>query len=125
MNRIATRTRTALILALVLLVGLFLFLADYTVNAPKWIVFPGSPHVYKGGNLVESIRAASGQNYYVWQQDYYTGPYDSYEVENVEFYYPLEAGQIGYSVFPGAPYERYDFEFRGEAMENGFRRVSN
>ena len=81
--------------------------------------------VYKGGNLVESIRAASGQDYYVWQQDYYTGPYDSYEVENVEFYYPLEAGQIGYSVFPGAPYERYDFEFRGEAMENGFRRVSN
>ena len=81
--------------------------------------------VYKGGNLVESVRAASGQDYYVWQQDYYTGPYDSYEVENVGFYYPLEAGQIGYSVFPGAPYERYDFEFRGEAMENGFRRVSN
>lgn len=78
--------------------------------------------VYKGGNLVESIAASSGQDYYVWQQDYYTGPYDSYEVDGVEFYYPLEYGQIGYSMFPGAPHERYDVELRGEDLQDGFRR---
>ena len=78
--------------------------------------------VYKGGNLVESIAASSGQDYYVWQQDYYTGPYDSYEVDGVEFYYPLEYGQIGYSKFPGAPHERYDVELRGEDLQDGFRR---
>lgn len=78
--------------------------------------------VYKGGNLVESIAASSGQDYYVWQQDYYTGPYDSYEVDGVEFYYPLEYGQIGYSKFPGVPHERYDVELRGEDLQDGFRR---
>ena len=78
--------------------------------------------VYKGGNLVESIAASSGQDYYVWQQDYYTGPYDSYEMDGVEFYYPLEYGQIGYSKFPGAPHERYDVELRGEDLQDGFRR---
>lgn len=78
--------------------------------------------VYKGGNLVESIAASSTQDYYVWQQDYYTGPYDSYEVDGVEFYYPLEYGQIGYSMFPGAPHERYDVELRGEDLQDGFRR---
>ena len=78
--------------------------------------------VYKGGNLVESIAASSGQDYYVWQQDYYTGPYDSYEMDGVEFYYPLEYGQIGYSKFPGAPHERYDVEMRGEDLQDGFRR---
>lgn len=81
--------------------------------------------VYKGGNLVESIAASSGQDYYVWQQDYYTGPYDSYEIDGVEFYYPLEYGQIGYSKFPGAPHERYDVELRGQELKDGFRRISN
>lgn len=78
--------------------------------------------VYKGGNLVESIRGSSGQDYYVWQQDYYTGPFDSYEIDGTEFYYPLEYGQIGYSKFPAAPHERYDVELRGERLQDGFRR---
>lgn len=78
--------------------------------------------VYKGGNLVETIAASCRQDYYVWQQDYYTGPYDSYEIDGVEFYYPLEYGQIGYSKFPGAPHERYDVELRGEDLQDGFRR---
>ena len=93
---------------------------SYLLFAMALLVF----FVYKGSNLVESIGASLGQNYYGWQQDYYTGPYDSYEVEGVEFYYPLEYGQIGYGVFPGAPHERYDFEFRGEKIKDGFRRIS-
>ena len=72
---------------------------------------------------MESIAASSGQDYYVWQQDYYTGPYDSYKIGGVEFYYPLEYGQIGYSKFPGAPYKRYDVELRGTDLKEGFRRV--
>lgn len=78
--------------------------------------------VYKSGNLVESIAASSHQSYYIWQQDYYTGAYDSYEIDGVEFYYPLEYGQIGYDKFPGAPYERYDVELRGDDLWDGFRR---
>ena len=79
--------------------------------------------VYKGGNLAESIGASSNQNYYLWQQDYDTGPYETYEVDGMEFYYPLDRGQIGYSKFPGAPYERYDFELRGKELKKGFRRI--
>lgn len=81
--------------------------------------------VYKGGNLVESIKMSSDQNYYVWQQDYYTGPYDSYEIDGVEFYVPLESGQIGYDMFPSAPHERYDVELRGTELKDGFRRIEN
>ena len=76
--------------------------------------------VYKGGNLAESIGASSNQNYYLWQQDYDTGPYETYEVDGMEFYYPLDRGQIGYSKFPGAPYERYDFELRGKELKKDF-----
>ena len=93
----------------------------YLVFAAALIVF----FVYKGGNLVESIIAFGGQDYYVLQQDYYTGPYDSYEINGVEFYYPLEYGQIGYSKFPGAPHERYDVEMRGDELKDGFRRIGN
>ena len=79
--------------------------------------------VYKGGNMIESIVMSSGQEYYVWQRDYETGPYDIYEVGGVEFYYPLDRGQIGYGKFPGAPHERYDFELRGTKLKDGFRRI--
>lgn len=78
--------------------------------------------VYKGGNLVQSIVASSGQDYYVWQQDYTTLAYGSYEIDGVEFFFPLEYGQIGYDKFPSAPYERYDVELRGEELKEGFRR---
>ena len=79
--------------------------------------------IYKGGNMAENIAASSDQNYYVWQQDYDTGPYHTYEVGEVEFYYPLDRGQIGYSKFPGAPHERYDFELRTGELKGGFRRI--
>ena len=91
---------------------------SYLLFAAALLVF----FVYKGGNLVESIVSSAGGDYYVWQQDYYTGPYDSYEIDGVEFYYPLEYGQIGYDKFPAAPHERYDVEMRGEELQEGFRR---
>lgn len=91
---------------------------SYLLFAAALLVF----FVYKGGNLVESVAASRGQDYYVWQQDYYTGPYDSYEIDGVEFYYPLEYGQIGYDKFPAAPHKRYDVEMRGEELKDGFRR---
>lgn len=78
--------------------------------------------VYKGGNLVQSIGASTQQDYYVWQQDYVTLDYDSYEIDGVEFYFPLQSGQIGYDKFPAAPHERYDVGLRGTGLKEGFRR---
>lgn len=51
MNRISGRTKCALLFAAVLLFGLVFFLGEYLIEAEDWIVFPGSPHVYRGGNL--------------------------------------------------------------------------
>ena len=51
MNRIASRA-TALILIVALLVaGLVFFLAEYFIKSGDWVIFPGSPHVYNGGNI--------------------------------------------------------------------------
>ncbi len=51
MNRIASRTKTALLLALLLVAGMVFFLGEYMIKSSDWVVFSGSPHVYKGGNL--------------------------------------------------------------------------
>ena len=51
MNRIAGRSKFALILAAVLVLGLVIFLGEYLLQAKDWVVFSGSPHVYTGNNL--------------------------------------------------------------------------
>ena len=51
MNRIAGRSKIALLLAGLLLLGLVLFCGEYVFQADDWVIFPGSPHVYKGPNL--------------------------------------------------------------------------
>ena len=101
------------------------FVSIFKDNVKSYLLFGAALilfFVYKGGNLVQSIKASSGQDYYVWQQDYITLEYDSYEIDGVEFYFPLQSGQIGYDKFPAAPHERYDVELRGNSIEEGFRR---
>ena len=51
MNRVASRSAIALLLALLLVAGLGFFVAEYVTNAETWVMFPGSPHVYNGGNI--------------------------------------------------------------------------
>ena len=51
MNRIAGRAAAVLLLVFLLLAGFVFFLCEYMVKADDWVVFPGSPHVYSGGNL--------------------------------------------------------------------------
>ena len=63
MNRIAGRSRFVLILAAVLVLGLVIFSGEYLLQAKEWVVFPGSPHVYRGSNLncgVVTDRTACG-----------------------------------------------------------------
>ena len=55
MNRVARRARFALILAVILVGGLAFFLGEYLLNAGTWVVFSGSPHVYRGGNLNSGV----------------------------------------------------------------------
>ena len=51
MNRVANRSSIALLLAVNLLGGMCLFLAEYLLNAGDWVVFEGNPHVYNGVNI--------------------------------------------------------------------------
>ena len=51
MNRVAARAGICLLLVALLLFGMVFFLFEYAVNADAWVVFPGSPHVYNGGNI--------------------------------------------------------------------------
>lgn len=45
MNRIAGRSKFALILAAVLVLGLVIFLGEYLLQAKDWVVFP-AVHMY-------------------------------------------------------------------------------
>lgn len=51
MNRVANRSSIALLLAVILLGGMCVFLAEYVMDAGDWVVFPGNPHVYTGVNI--------------------------------------------------------------------------
>ena len=51
MNRVASRSTIALILAVILLAGMCLFVVEYLLNAGQWAMFQGNPHVYTGVNI--------------------------------------------------------------------------
>lgn len=54
MNRVRVRARIMLVFLLFLVGGLMFFLAEYSVKAPQWVTFRGSPHVYQGSANVSA-----------------------------------------------------------------------
>lgn len=51
MNRIASRTAALILFATILIGGFGFFLVEYLTKADQWVISPGSPHVYNGGNI--------------------------------------------------------------------------
>lgn len=51
MKRISRRMILLIVLIAVLALGTGVFLVNYFLNAGRWVVFSGSPHVYSGSNL--------------------------------------------------------------------------
>ena len=51
MNRIASRTLALILIVALLMGGFVFFLVEYFTKGADWVVFPGSPHVYNGGNI--------------------------------------------------------------------------
>ena len=51
MNRLASRTKALFLIVVVLLGGFGFFIAEFVSKASDWVIFPGSPHVYNGGNI--------------------------------------------------------------------------
>ena len=54
MNRIALRANIVLMIAALLLVGIGLFVAEYTMEAEEWIMTNGSPHIYDEKNDIST-----------------------------------------------------------------------
>ena len=49
------------ILSVIVIVGIAAFVVQYFVKADTWVTFPGSPHVYSGGNIsTGSVRDRDG-----------------------------------------------------------------
>ncbi len=55
MKKVANRTVAALVLAAALTLGVLASAVLYFVRGGDWAVFPGSPHVYSGGNLNSGV----------------------------------------------------------------------
>ena len=51
MNRVASRSTIALLLAVILLGGMCVFLVEFVTEADDWVIFEGNPHVYSGVNI--------------------------------------------------------------------------
>lgn len=61
MKKISGRTVFTTLIAVVVLLGIGLFVVEYFMMADSWVTFQGSPHVYSGGNIsTGSIRDRDG-----------------------------------------------------------------
>ena len=77
--------------------------------------------LYRGYNLGNMVLELWREPWYVYQQDYGTWPAETYQVDGVTIYVPLDRGQIGYDKFPSSPVVQ-PIELRdGKAIESGFR----
>lgn len=79
--------------------------------------------LYRGYNLLNMVLELCRQPYYIYQQDYGTYPAETYEVDGITIYVPLDRGQIGYDKFPSSPVVQ-DIELRGATLRSGFRKRS-
>lgn len=51
MNKIARRAAITMVFVLILVGGFTFFVWEFAAKAGDWVIFPGSPHVYSGGNI--------------------------------------------------------------------------
>jgi hypothetical protein len=76
--------------------------------------------IIKAISFAGYVYANADQPYYLNQKAYGEYDLDSYDVNGVTFYYPIEGDRVGYDKFPAIP-EKIDIVFRGEDMSDGFR----
>ncbi|MCR5255660.1 MAG: hypothetical protein K6D96_06970 [Acetatifactor sp.] len=58
--------------------------------------------------------------YMLWPQDYGQYELESYDVDGITIFYPVEGDRTGYDAFPTSPDKR-DLELRGTGLRDGFR----
>lgn len=76
--------------------------------------------VYKIFALGQYVYGSRLVKCYVWQADYGTYELDSYEVDGITIYYPVQGDRTGYDYFP-ATNAKINVELRGDGLKDGFR----
>lgn len=76
--------------------------------------------LYKVYAMGQYISGNYLQEYYVWQADYGVYEMESYEIDDVTLYCPVQGDRTGYEYFPATPI-KMDIELRGEGLKDGFR----
>lgn len=74
---------------------------------------------YKCVALGREIAATYVDDYWIAQKDYENYETQSYEINGVTFYYPVNGDQVGYEAFPSAPV-RTQVWFMGQRVQDGF-----
>ena len=82
--------------------------------AGVWILI-----LYKGAALGREIVGSYVNDYWLAQKDYENYEVQSYKLNGVDFYYPVNGDQVGYDAFPSAP-AKTEVEFLGSDIEDGF-----
>ena len=78
--------------------------------------------IYKCAALGKEIVGSYRNDYWIAQKDYENYETQSYEINGVTFYYPVNGDQVGYKAFPSAP-AKTDVQLLGEGIEDGFASV--
>ena len=78
--------------------------------------------IYKCAALGKEIVVSYRNDYWIAQKDYENYETQSYEINGVTFYYPVNGDQVGYEAFPSAPVKA-DVQLLGEGIEDGFAPV--
>ena len=76
--------------------------------------------LYKGAMFGREVSAGATTQYLIKQQDYTNYEVNSYEVDGVTIYMPVEGDQTGYDAFPSSPWQM-DITLRGSDLSEGFR----
>lgn len=75
--------------------------------------------IYKCAALGGEIVSSYVNDYWIAQKDYENYETQSYEINGVTFYYPVNGDQVGYAAFPSAPAQT-EIRLLGEGIEDGF-----
>lgn len=74
---------------------------------------------YKAVMFGKELAASYVNDYWICQKDYDNYETQSYEIDGVIFYYPVNGDQTGYDSFPSSPTQA-DIRLRGDTIRDGF-----
>ncbi|MDE6386275.1 MAG: hypothetical protein K2L82_00555 [Lachnospiraceae bacterium] len=75
--------------------------------------------LYKCAALGREIVVSHQNDYWIVQKDYENYDTKSYQIQGVDFYYPVQGDQVGYDSFPSAPVKT-EVRFLGQNIGEGF-----